>query len=78
MLQGCWMEMVVNTSYIISRWRISTYVNELFKAGFAVERIVEETSESVKNKNTDFKWSYYGDFKAKHFPLSVIFKAVKL
>lgn len=58
--------------------KISTYVNALAKAGFAVEKIVEETNTKVLEKSSDFGSGYYADFKAKHFPLSIVFKAKKL
>lgn len=58
--------------------KISTYINALADAGFAVERLIEETSEKVLAKSSDFSAGYYADFKAKHFPLSVVFKARKL
>lgn len=58
--------------------KLSTYINALADAGFAVERVVEETNESVIKKSTNFSSGYYADFKAKHFPLSVVIKARKL
>lgn len=58
--------------------KISTYINALADAGFAVERVIEETSERIFEKSSDFSSGYYADFKAKHFPLSVVFKARKL
>lgn len=58
--------------------KLSTYINILAAAGFAVERVVEETSKTVLEKSADFSSGYYADFKAKHFPLSVVIKAKKL
>lgn len=58
--------------------KISTYVNALANAGFAVERIIEETNSNVLEKSSDFSSGYYADFKAKKFPMSVVFKARKL
>ncbi|MBQ8782401.1 MAG: class I SAM-dependent methyltransferase [Clostridia bacterium] len=58
--------------------KLSTYINILAKCGFAIERVVEETSPSVLGKSKDFSSGYYADFKALHFPLSVVFKARKL
>lgn len=58
--------------------KISTYINALADAGFAVEKVVEETNERILEKSSDFSSGYYADFKAKHFPLSIVFKARKL
>lgn len=58
--------------------KMSTYINALAEAGFAVEKVVEETDNSVLEKTSDFSSGYYADFKAKHFPMSVVFKARKL
>ena len=58
--------------------KVSTYINALANAGFAVERVVEETSETILEKSSGFNSGYYADFKAKHFPLSIVFKARKL
>ena len=58
--------------------KLSTYINALANAGFAVERVIEETNENVLQKSAGFNSGYYADFKAKHFPLSVVFKARKL
>ncbi len=58
--------------------KLSTYINALAEAGFVVERVVEETNKNVLEKSAEFSSGYYADFKAKHFPLSVVFKARKL
>ncbi len=58
--------------------KLSTYINTLADAGFAVERVVEETNEKVLEKSAGFNSGYYADFKAKHFPLSIVIKARKL
>ncbi len=58
--------------------KLSTYINALANAGFAVERVVEETSDTVLEKSAGFSLGYYADFKAKHFPLSIVVKARKL
>ena len=58
--------------------KLSTYINTLADAGFAVEKVIEETSETVLEKSADFSSGYYADFKAKHFPLSIVIKARKL
>ncbi|MBQ3149958.1 MAG: class I SAM-dependent methyltransferase [Clostridia bacterium] len=58
--------------------KLSTYINTLADAGFAVERVVEETDNTVIEKSADFNSGYYADSKAKKFPLSVVIKARKL
>ena len=58
--------------------KLSTYINALAEAGFAVECVVEETNSKILEKSAEFSSGYYADFKAKHFPLSIVFKARKL
>lgn len=58
--------------------RLSDYINALAKAGFAVERVVEETDKSTLDSDCEFSNRYYSSFKAKKFPQSIIFKARKL
>jgi len=58
--------------------KMSTYINALAKAGFAVEQIVEETDKDTLTRECDFTSAYYAPCKAKKFPLSFIIKAKKL
>ena len=58
--------------------RLSDYINALAAAGFAVERVVEETDKATLEQDTAFSSEYYAPFKAKHFPLSLIVKARKI
>ncbi len=58
--------------------KLSTYINALADAGFAVERVVEETDKKILERAREFSSGYYADFKAKHFPLSIVIKARKL
>lgn len=58
--------------------KMSTYINALAEAGFAIEKVIEETSSEILNKTDPSICGYYADYKAKHFPLSVVFKARKL
>jgi len=58
--------------------RLSDYINALATAGFAVERIVEETDKDTLDRDCGFTSQYYAPCKAKHFPLSIIVKARKL
>ncbi|MCL2883999.1 MAG: class I SAM-dependent methyltransferase [Oscillospiraceae bacterium] len=58
--------------------RLSDYINALAAAGFAVERLVEETDTETLNRDCAFSSEYYAPFKAKKFPLSFIIKARKM
>ncbi|HCS74332.1 MAG TPA: hypothetical protein DIW17_10720 [Clostridiales bacterium] len=58
--------------------RLCDYINTLSKAGFAIERIVEETDSETMNRDVEFTSGYYSSTKAKKFPLSIIIKARKL
>lgn len=58
--------------------RLSDYINALAKAGFAVERVVEETDKKTLDSDYVFSSRYYSACKAKQFPQSIIFKAKKL
>jgi len=58
--------------------RFSDYINSLAAAGFAVERVVEETDKTVLERDAEFTSDYYAPSKAKRFPLSLIVKARKL
>lgn len=82
-------ELIFNKSYFDEEWqsllvhdmeiklrsrKISTYINALVEAGFVIERMVEQTSESTLQTNgilTDRAK------KAKILPLSFVFKARK-
>lgn len=58
--------------------RLSDYINALTAAGFAVERLVEETDIATLERDAGFSSEYYAPCKAKHFPLSLIVKARKV
>ncbi len=58
--------------------RLSDYINALAKAGFAVERVVEETDRETLDGDYAFSSRYYSPYKAKQFPQSIVFKARKL
>lgn len=58
--------------------RLSSYINALAEAGFAAERVIEETDNSALEREGAFSSSYYSEIKARKFPLSVIIKARKL
>lgn len=58
--------------------RISTYVNALADAGFAVERMIEETDAETLSRPAAFSSSYYAPFRAARMPLSFVIKARKM
>ncbi len=58
--------------------RLSDYINALAQAGFAVERVVEETDKETLNSDYEFSSRYYSPCKANRFPQSIVFKARKL
>ncbi len=58
--------------------RLCDYINALAQAGFAVEKVVEESSRETINTDPAFTSQYYSAYKAKHFPQSIIIKARKL
>ena len=58
--------------------RLPDYINALSLAGFAVERVIEETDKETLERDCEFSSRYYAPCKAKKFPLSIIVKARKL
>lgn len=62
----------------IPKRKLSTYINALAKAGFAIEEIIEETDKQTLEKECEISPKYYSPFKAKMIPLSFIIKARKL
>lgn len=71
-----YFRMPVNGSEILlCNRKISTYVNALAKAGFVIEKMVEQTDEVTMQMEGDISNKAK---KAKMFPISVLFKARKL
>lgn len=66
---------VHDSEIILSNRKISTYVNALAKAGFCIERMVEETDGETMAAAEGLTGKMK---KAKMLPISVIFKARKL
>lgn len=62
----------------IQKRRLSTYINELADAGFAVERLIEDTDSNLLGCEVEFQPGYYTPWKAQKLPLSFIVKARKL
>lgn len=62
----------------LKKRKLSTYINTLAEAGFAIERLVEETDSSTLAASAEVSSGYYTPYKAQRFPLSFIIKARKL
>ena len=58
--------------------RMSTYINALADAGFAVERLIEETDAETFSRPAAFSAAYFAPYKATRLPLSFIIKARKI
>ena len=58
--------------------RLSTYINELADAGFAIERCIEQTDSETLSRPPEFSSGYYSAWRAQKLPLSFIVKARKL
>ncbi len=58
--------------------RLSDNINALAQAGFAVERVVEETDKETLCSEYEFSTRYYSSCKAKKFPQSIVFKSRKM
>lgn len=54
--------------------RLSDHINILAKAGFAVERVIEETDRKTLDNDYAFSSRFYSPYKAQKFPQSIIFK----
>ena len=58
--------------------RLSTYINALADAGFAVTRLIEQTCDDTLSAPAEFSSAYYAPWKAQQLPLSFVIKARKL
>ena len=67
-----WFQLPVDgTEVTLCNRKISTYINALARAGFAVEQMIEQASQSSEDDSDMAK-------KARMLPISVCFKARKL
>ena len=57
----------------LSDYKISTYINALSKAGFAIEKMVEESDDDIIGDNNS---TFAG--KAKMLPVTFVIKAIKI
>lgn len=62
---------------VMHRRKISTYINELVKAGFAIERIIEGDLPERYKADDGFSEKWYSVYKAKLMPTTMIIKARK-
>lgn len=58
--------------------RLSTYVNALARAGFMIDRLIEDTDDEAKLRPAEFTSGYYAPWKAQRMPLSFIIRARKV
>ena len=63
----------------IPKRKMSTYINELIKAGFTIESVIEsDVSATYHSIEDEFSERYYSLYKARKFPTTMIIKARKL
>ncbi|PEB51896.1 SAM-dependent methyltransferase [Bacillus pseudomycoides] len=63
---------------VLYKRKLSTYINELVKAGFTIERIVEgEPSSDFDTQTAEPSMKYYSLYKARMLPTTLIVKARK-
>lgn len=58
--------------------KLSTYINELVKVGFEIDRVIEsEVSHHFDNIDAEVSDRYYSLYKARNFPTTMIIKVIK-
>ena len=63
---------------VMNRRKLSTYINELIRAGFTIEEVVEcDLAEKYSNEDASFSDRWYSVFRAKLMPTTMIIKARK-
>ena len=63
---------------VIPQRKLSTYINELIKAGFTIDRVIEsDVSKKYESMEAEVSDSYYSLYKARRFPSTMIIKAKK-
>ncbi len=64
---------------VIPTRKMSTYLNELIKAGFTIEQVIESDVSSIfRSSEEEVSDRYYSLYKARKFPTTMIVKARKL
>ncbi len=68
-----------NAPMVIPTRKMSTYINELIKAGFTIDQVIEsDISSSLTSIENEVSDRYYSLYKARKFPTTMIIKARKL
>jgi ubiquinone/menaquinone biosynthesis C-methylase UbiE len=63
---------------VIPKRKMSTYINELIKAGFTIETVIEsDVSPNYDSIEVEVSDRYYSLYKAQKFPTTMIIKAIK-
>lgn len=63
---------------VIRKRKMSTYINELIKAGFTIETVLEsDVSSKFDSVEAVVSDRYYSLYKARKFPTTMIIKAIK-
>ncbi|MEH7225995.1 methyltransferase domain-containing protein [Bacillus sp. JJ1566] len=64
---------------VIPTRKMSTYINELIKAGFTIDKVIEsDVSSNFDSIEEEVSDRYYSLHKARRFPTTMIIKALKL
>ncbi|HEO8422103.1 TPA: class I SAM-dependent methyltransferase [Yersinia enterocolitica] len=64
---------------VIPKRKMSTYINELIKAGFTIDTVIEsEVSKNFETVETEISDRYYSLYKARKFPTTMIMKAKRM
>ncbi len=63
---------------VIHRRKMATYINELIKAGFTIDTVIEsDVSAAFENEEAEVSDRYYSLYKARKFPTTMVIKASK-
>ncbi|MGF3104689.1 class I SAM-dependent methyltransferase [Rossellomorea sp. DUT-2] len=63
---------------VIPKRKLSTYLNEVIKAGFTIESVIEsDVSAALDSVEEEVSDRYYSLYKARKFPTTMIIKARK-
>ncbi|WP_456278826.1 class I SAM-dependent methyltransferase [Bacillus sp. AK128] len=63
---------------VIPKRKMATYINELIRAGFTIESVIEsDVSTGIDTEGEEVSDRYYSLYKARKFPTTMIIKAIK-
>ncbi|MGD7043091.1 class I SAM-dependent methyltransferase [Jeotgalibacillus proteolyticus] len=63
---------------VIPTRKMATYINELIKAGFTIEFVIEsDVSSNYDEVKEEISDQYYSLYKARRFPTTMIIKSIK-